>query len=432
MQFLWFLLGLAIGLVLLVWRQTQMRSRLKLLTQTLQVETVGLRSSLEAQMSAAIVYHQDAQQALKHQISVWQRIVDAAPIGYVQVDEENQLVWCNQTARDLFGIEPQSYQPPRLLLELVRSYELDSLIEKTRNRDQPCQREWTFYPASADADNLSQARSRPIRGSAFPLFEGEVGVFLEDRSEAIALSQQRDRWTSDVAHELKTPLTSIRLVAETLQMRVEPPIRDWVDRLINETIRLSMLVQELLDLSQLDLNPSQRLRLKSVDLVKVMYAAWHSLEPLSGEKQLKLSYEGLETAIVRADEARMHRMFLNLFDNSIKYSSPNGTIHVNLIRQPDHPARIQIEVIDQGTGFPQEALPHVFDRFYRADPSRVRLDSYTPTETGATMPLSSGSGLGLAIVRQIVEAHHGFVRAQNHPETGGAWMQIILPVDRHS
>ncbi len=407
-----------------------MRSRLKVLTQTLQVETVGLRSSLEAQMGAAITYHQDAQQALKHQINVWQRIIEAAPIGYVQVDEENQLLWCNQTARDLFGIEPQSYHPPRLLLELVRSYELDSLIEKTRNRDQPCQREWTFYPASADADNLSQTRSTPIRGSAFPLVDGEIGVFLQDRSEAIALSQQRDRWTSDVAHELKTPLTSIRLVAETLQMRVESPIRNWVDRLLNETIRLSMLVQELLDLSQLDLNPSQRLRLKSVDLVKVLYAVWQSLEPLSSEKQLKLSYEGLETAIVRADETRMHRLFLNLFDNSIKYSPPHATIHVHLIRQPDHPARIQIDVIDQGSGFPQEALPHVFDRFYRADPSRVRLDSYT--ETGSAMPLSSGSGLGLAIVRQIVEAHHGVVQAQNHPEMQGAWLQIILPIDRHS
>jgi two-component system phosphate regulon sensor histidine kinase PhoR len=78
-----------------------------------------------------------------------------------------------------------------------------------------------------------------------------VGVFLENRQEAALLVQQRDRWTSDVAHELKTPLTSIRLVAETLQPRVDDSQRRWLDRLINETIRLSNLVEDLLNLSRL-------------------------------------------------------------------------------------------------------------------------------------------------------------------------------------
>jgi two-component system phosphate regulon sensor histidine kinase PhoR len=106
-----------------------------------------------------------------------------------------------------------------------------------------------------------------------------VGVFLENRQEAALLVQQRDRWTSDVAHELKTPLTSIRLVAETLQSRIDPKLKVWVDRLINETLRLSNLVEDLLNLSRLQGQQSQGLNPKPVDLPQLIQAAWLSLEP---------------------------------------------------------------------------------------------------------------------------------------------------------
>jgi two-component system phosphate regulon sensor histidine kinase PhoR len=378
-----------------------------------------------SQLGWAISQRQAINQILEQHIETWKQIVTAAPVGYLQVDEENQFIWCNPVAAQMLGLSQSSQHPPRLLLELVRSYEIDSLVEKARDRAQPCQREWVFYPASANADNLSQAKSIPLRGTAFPLAQGEVGVFLENRQEAMTLIQQRDRWTSDVAHELKTPLTSIRLVAETLQSRLDPTHRAWMTRLLNETIRLSTLVQDLLDLSQLDLNPSQRLRRKSVDLVKIIYAAWQTLEPLTSEKHLRFSFDGCESVILNADEARMHRVFLNLLDNSIKYSPRNGVIRVQVRVQP--PDRITIDLIDEGAGFPEEALPHVFDRFYRADPSRVRsLSSMTASDAATAVQLTSGSGLGLAIVRQIIEAHQGRVQAHNRPE-GGAWLQIGLP-----
>lgn len=401
--------------------RAKLNSRVKLLTKDIQTDEGGLGFSLTSQLAMTIAHHQEINEQLERDIETWKQIVNMIPIGYLQVDEENQLILCNPAASQMLGMSQAVQYPPRLLLELVRSYELDSLIEKARDRNQPCQREWIFYPASADATDLSQAKSIPIRGLSFPLSEGEVGVFLENRQETMTLTQQRDRWTSDVAHELKTPLTSIRLVAETLQSRLEPPTRLWVDRLLDEVIRLSNLVQDLLDLSRLDLNPTQRLKLKSVDLVKVIYAAWQSLEPLASEKQVRLSYRGEDSIVLKADEARLHRVFLNLFDNAIKYSPVKGTIAVQVSHREDPQHLLQIDIIDAGSGFPEEALPHVFERFYRADPSRVR------PQTSEAYPLSSGSGLGLAIVRQIIEAHQGVVRAQNHPETGGAWMQILLP-----
>jgi two-component system, OmpR family, phosphate regulon sensor histidine kinase PhoR len=421
---LWFLVGLAIGVIPLTIYRSRLNSRIDQMAKDLPSDGTEVDLSMLSRLSMGITHYQAHTEQLERAIEVWKQIVHLAPIGYLQVDEENQLIWCNAAAVQLLGIHQGDDYEPRLLLELVRSYELDALIEKAREKNHPHQREWTFYAISADAENLSQARSTPIRGLAFPLSEGEVGVFLEDRQEAATLSQQRDRWTSDVAHELKTPLTSIRLVAETLQPRLDPPNRQWIDRLLNETIRLSRLVQDLLDLSQLDLNPSQRLKLKEVDLVKLIYAAWQSLEPIAVEKQVQFHYDGLETVTIRADEARMYRVFLNLLDNSLKYSPDRGIIRIKTTLQDQPKPRIQIDLIDAGEGFPEDAIEHVFERFYRADPSRVR-----QTQGREAMQPTGGSGLGLAIVRQIVEAHQGTVRAQNHPETGGAWLQLALPCD---
>ncbi|BAY54203.1 ATPase, histidine kinase-, DNA gyrase B-, and HSP90-like domain protein [Leptolyngbya boryana NIES-2135] len=428
MSVFWFLAGLAIGILPLTIYRSHLSSRIDQLAKTLPPDEASVDLSIMSRLSMRLAHDQAQTEKLERKLEVWKQILYLAPIGYLQVDEENQLIWCNSAAVQLLGINQGDDYAPRLLLELVRSYELDALIEKAREKGQPHQREWRFYPASADAENLSQARSTPLRGLAFPLQGGEVGVFLEDRQEAVTLSQQRDRWTSDVAHELKTPLTSIRLVAETLQSRIDPPNRQWVDRLLNETLRLSRLVQDLLDLSQLDLNPAQRLKLKQTDLVTLINAAWQSLEPIASEKQVQFYYSGLASVIVRADEARMHRVFLNLLDNSLKYSPNKGIIRIETsVNDQSVSPQIQVDLVDAGAGFPEDAIPHIFERFYRADPSRVR-----STQGREAMQPTSGSGLGLAIVRQIIEAHQGTVRAQNHPETGGAWVQVILPYERTS
>jgi two-component system phosphate regulon sensor histidine kinase PhoR len=424
---LWFLAGLAIGILPLTIYRNHLSSRIDRLARDLPPNESAVDLSMMSRLSMRIAHDQAQTEQLERRLDVLKQIVHLAPIGYLQVDEENQLIWCNTAASQLLGINQGDDYAPRLLLELVRSYELDSLIEKSREKGQPHQREWTLYPVSANAENLSQAKSTPIRGLAFPLPAGEVGVFLEDRQEAMTLSQQRDRWTSDVAHELKTPLTSIRLVAETLQSRLDEPNRQWVDRLLNETIRLSRLVQDLLDLSQLDLNPAQRLRLKQTDLIKLIYEAWQSLEPIAREKRVQLHYSGLESVIIRADEARMHRVFLNLLDNSLKYSPHQSIIRITTTLHDQAKPKIQVDLIDAGAGFPEDAIEHVFERFYRADPSRVR-----SAQGREIMQPTGGSGLGLAIVRQIIEAHQGSVRAQNHPETGGAWLQLVMPCDRTS
>lgn len=457
MTFLGFLLGLLLGLGVLGWYHAQLTHKLERLAESFQPD-MPHRSRLSiSRLLRVLASHVSGYEQLTCDLTLWQHLCKTAPIGILQVDEENQLLWCNAQAGQLLSLQLPHPAQRRLLLELVRSYELDQLIEQTRTLRQPCQSDWTFHPVSADPSQLSRQLPRSLRAHSVPLPDDSVGVFLESRQEAILLAQQRDRWISDVAHELKTPLTSIRLVAETLQMRLESPLRDWIDRLLKETIRLSSLVQDLLDLSQLEANPNPNLTLKTVDIGKLIQSAWFSLELLARKKQLQLEYVGPDRLLLHLDESRMHRVLLNLLDNAIKYSPAQQSIRVQvsvITDSPEPTQYVRMDVIDAGPGLPIESLPYVFDRFYRADPSRTRSPSGLDasrvyalgketatgnppikgaqthdTQTGGdqAIPTSSGSGLGLAIVRQIVEAHQGRVHADNHPETQGAWLQIFLP-----
>lgn len=449
---LWFLAGLGVGIGLSGWFQARFRRKLKPILHDLHISPALSLGATIAQLAAVIHQQQQSHQQVTQQLETWQQILQTAPISYLQVDEHNQLYWSNLQACELLSIDPgQGQKGRRLLLELVRSYELDRLISEARVAQKPCQKDWRFHPSSADSVRLSQ--EYPLRGHAFPLLAGHVGIFLENRQEAVTLAQERDRWASDVAHELKTPLTSIRLVAETLHDRLDSPLRTWVARLLNETIRLSILVQDLLDLGRVALKLPQDLMLKTLNLASLIQSAWLNLEPLASKKQLRLDYTGPNSLLIQADEGRLFRVLLNLFDNSIKYSPANQTIgvRVNIGTAADSSHQnatcpklavqvLQIEVIDAGPGFPKQALPHVFERFYRADPARSRetvgsntswnYSSWSMPAQAGTLPTSrssSGSGLGLAIVQQIIEAHGGSVTASNHPETQGAWVKIVLP-----
>ena len=419
-----FSLGLILGIGFWLWQHTQLQRQLRQILQTVQTDSqvsLPLLRSLRREIAIQKQQRQDQQE----QLQTCEKLLQVAPLGYLQVDDENQLLWCNEQAWQLLGLQRWEPGQVRLLLELVRSYELDQLIEQTREQQQPEVREWVFHPACADAAAMVGLQSLTLRASSWPLPNGQVGVFLENRQPLVDLSQARDRWVSDLAHELRTPLTSIRLVVETLQDQLELPMRRWIDRLVPEVDRLINLVQSWLELSQMEANPSKQLNLQPIEVRSLIQSVWQMLEPLAQPHQLSLAYSGPETVWLKADKSRLYRVFLNLLDNSIKYSPPLGTIRivVNLLPSKNVPNQIQINFIDSGPGFPDSDLPHVFERLYRCDPARAR----QAASLSSSGPKSTGSGLVLAIVRQIVLAHGGSVKAMNDPHVGGAWLQIELP-----
>lgn len=440
-----FIAGLAVGLTILWLYRRRDDAKLKRLLSRLEDHQPITALGYNAQIASAISDQRAQVERLSEQLNDFRQLIKDAPIGYLQVDEENRLLWCNQRAQEFLDIEQSDYDQPRLLLAIVRSYELDQLVERTRQTQEICQARWTFNSISTDPFNYLERPAYPLQGYGLPISNRHVGVFLENRQEAVGLEQQRDRWISDVAHELKTPLTSIRLVAETLQSRVAPEAASWVDRLIKETIRLSKLVDDVLNMSSLEQHPSVLEDTANINLVSLIQAAWQSVEPLAKLKKVSLDYQGPQQMVANLNASLMHRVFFNLLSNAVKYSPPGRAIQVRLstaIRpSPDGEAKgkavedpgILIEVVDEGVGVAAKDLPHIFDRFYRADPARSRqgsLDSARADTAEMAELSSSGTGLGLAIVRQIVESHQGRVEARNDPETGGGWLRVWLPSKR--
>lgn len=431
MLLLGFLLGLAVGIGFWIWQQVQLNRYLgrvhKPLTSYSSKVVLPLIPPLRQEIAMVKQQRQHWQQSLQ----TYQDVLDFAPIGYLLLDEENQLLWCNQQAREILYLERWQPGQVRLLLELVRSYELDRLIEQTRDRQKPQTKEWIFHPSCDNAAEMPTIKSLALRASSLPLPNGQVGVFLENRQPLLDMSEARDRSFSDLAHELRTPLTSISLVVETLQNRLEPPLNRWVDRLMQEVNRLINLVQNWLELTQMEANPSTQLQTEVIELRSLITSVWETLEPLAQRQHLSLSYSGPEKLWIKADQSRIYQVFLNLLDNSIKYSLPCTTIQIQAKILPTEDNYrgdfadpvLEINLIDSGIGFSQADLPHVFERFYRGDKART----HSSLPDNYSMGSIVGNGLGLAIVRQILLAHGGSIKAMNHPQTGGAWMQIQLP-----
>ncbi|WP_287128019.1 cell wall metabolism sensor histidine kinase WalK [Candidatus Cyanaurora vandensis] len=339
-------------------------------------------------------------QTLTQQLQDNQRLLAALPLGYLCVGPDNRVLYGNPTAWLLLH-RKESTQP--LLLEVARSWELDALVETTRRTGRTQAQDCSLYPTPG-------SQPAPLRATSVPLQTGAVALFLEDRQEALNLATQRDQWTVDVAHELKTPLTSIRLVLETLVTRVEPRHSQWLARLLKEVMRLAQLVEDLLCLNQFALDRTLALQTEPLDLILLLEDSWAVMEPIAQVKGVGLAYQGPDHLPLEADQAYLRRVFLNLLDNAIKFSPAEGVLELTVQQFPSY---LEIEVRDQGPGFPVQDLERVFQRFYRADPARSR-------QTG-------GTGLGLALVREIVQAHGGQVLAANHP-AGGAQLRVQLPV----
>jgi two-component system, OmpR family, phosphate regulon sensor histidine kinase PhoR len=403
-----------------LWRESHVRRQLRQVLAVMEtsVDREDISLPMVSQVRRRAMIAQQQQQQLQQQLFSWQSLLQEAPIGYLQLDAENQVLWCNQTARQLLQIQRWDAGQSRLLLELVRSYELDRLIEKARSSQVAQELVWQFHFGYHETAN---SQSIWLKANSIPLSDGAIGVFIESQQDRVDAATSQERWLGDLAHEIRTPLTAIYLLAETLQSKVTPDLTRWADRILKETNRSIDLIGHFSDLSRLETSSDRHLRLVEVDFVRLIDDVWHTIEPIAAQRQIEFIYTGLPQLILEIDTDRFTQVLINLFDNSIKYCPDRGHIWIDIHLLESE--RIQIDLYDDGSGFTQTDLPYIFDRLYRGDVSRHR----PPTSNSNLNSQTTGSGLGLAIVRRIILAHQGTIVANNHPKTGGAWFQIILP-----
>jgi signal transduction histidine kinase len=232
------------------------------------------------------------------------------------------------------------------------------------------------------------------------------------REELGRAESQRSRLLADITHELSTPLTSIRGYVETLLDPAVPTSPEeragYLRDVLDEAMRLDLLIQDLFDLVRLEAGATA-LKLERLDWAALCRNTTRRFEPRLREAGLALRWEREPgEAWVQADGRRMEQVVENLLVNALRYVPAGGAVVLSL--EPAARGRFRLTVSDDGPGIAAEDLPHVFERFYRADAVRS----------------SSGSGLGLAIVREIVLRHGGEVRAE-HARPRGATFVVELP-----
>jgi len=262
------------------------------------------------------------------------------------------------------------------------------------------------------ADDISRSRDLSQR-IVMPRHQDEIGRLARTFNAMLTSIESgyaaQQRFVSDASHELRAPLTAIQANLELLQRHPEMSAGDRDEALseaARESSRLSRLVADLLALARADAGaPLRRTR---VDLDGVVLEAMALSRTLTHDQVITL--DAFEPVQVYGDEDRLKQMFLILLDNTLKYTPAGGRIAIGLRRKEDEAAVI---VRDTGVGIPEQDLPHVFERFYRADPGRNR-------DAG-------GTGLGLSIAQGIVQQHGGQIGVTSRPGEGTT-VTVVLPL----
>jgi signal transduction histidine kinase len=240
----------------------------------------------------------------------------------------------------------------------------------------------------------------------------ELGRTFNYMADSLQRAEETRRaMTADIAHELRTPLAVQRASLEALQDGVFPLTAENLETLLEQNRLLTRLVDDLRTLALADAG-QLTLERAPVDLSALVQRVVDHFQAQAAGQQVTLEFTHAPAGLqpLSLDPIRIEQILTNLLSNALRYTPQGGAIRL-AIRQEG--SRVLLHVQDSGPGIPEEALPYIFERFYRADKSRARAEG--------------GSGLGLAIARQLARAHGGELTAENAAE-GGAVFTLRLPI----
>ncbi|HET7890979.1 MAG TPA: ATP-binding protein [Candidatus Sulfotelmatobacter sp.] len=256
--------------------------------------------------------------------------------------------------------------------------------------------------------NLSERLPVIRTGDELERLSMSLNRMIERLDEAF---QHINRFSADASHELRTPLTILQLELEGIVQdhSRDATLRDQIGSALEETSRMSRIVESLLAISRLDAG-EVKIDKTRLDLGELAATTADEMRLLAEEKSIRLQTHAEGTVLVEGDRSRLQQVIVNLVDNAVKYTQAGGTV---IVRVDSEGTSAVLEVSDDGPGIPSHALPHVFERFYRADKARSRANG--------------GAGLGLSIVKAICAAHNAEVKVSSQ-EGRGACFRIELPL----
>ena len=227
------------------------------------------------------------------------------------------------------------------------------------------------------------------------------------------LDESRQEFVSNVSHELKTPLTSVKVLADSLLMQEDVPVelyREFMEDITEEIERENKIINDLLSLVKMD-KTSTSINIKTENINELVERILKRLQPIAQQSNVEVVFESFRPILAEVDEVKLTLAITNLVENAIKYNHEEGSVQVSL--NADH-KYFYVKVADTGMGIPEDSLDHIFERFYRVDKSHSR-------EIG-------GTGLGLAIARNAIIMHRGAIKV--HSEEGvGTTFTVRIPLN---
>ncbi len=251
--------------------------------------------------------------------------------------------------------------------------------------------EWS---PNTEVGRLSRALNRMLAQ-----IQGAFIAMNHSEKQARQAEASMRRFIGDASHELRTPLTSVRGYADLYKSGATTDADMVIDRISSEAGRMSLLVEDLLTLVRMD--EGRPMRREPVDLLDLGIAAVENARAGFPGRSVSLVNETRSIPVTIGDADRLHQVIGNLVTNAVRHGGDDASVVLKLTQSAPgvEPATVGVDVIDDGAGIPAEDVPHLFERFYRADVSRSRA--------------SGGSGLGLSIVKSLVEAHGGTISVES-------------------
>lgn len=271
-----------------------------------------------------------------------------------------------------------------------------------------------FYRLSASMDKVAQGDLNAKVDERTYQITQKISDSINSSIERLrVMDQSRDEFVSNVSHELKTPITSIRVLADSLMGmdNATPELyKEFLQDISDEIDRESKIIDDLLELVKLD-KDHVVLVTKSVDINTLLEQILKRLRPIAGKRNIEITYESIREVNAEVDETKFSLAISNIVENAIKYNKDAGSVHVTL--DADHQF-FYIKVEDTGVGISEEFQSLIFDRFYRVDKARSRA--------------TGGTGLGLSIARNIIMMHHGIIKVSS-TEGEGSTFTIRTPLN---
>ena len=327
--------------------------------------------------------------------------MDLLPVGVLHIGDDRRITAANERARSLLGASGSL--PGRSVMEAFLDVRVEAALDAV-----------PVGGATTVEHRVGTPEPRTLVVSAHRLDPTDLVLVLEDVTDLRRLQQIRTEFIDNLGHELRTPLSTVTLLAETLAREAEiaeipPRMRDRIALIEVETGHIAQMVNEMLDLARMEGGSQLRLR-DDVDLARLAVASAQRLRLFAERSGVTLVTEtGPDVPSVRGDEARLGQVVVNLVHNAIKFSPDGGEVRVAVRRAGDD---IELTVADHGIGIKRADRARIFERFYKADRARVR---------------GGGTGLGLAIARHVVEGHGGRIRVESE-EGLGSTFTVIIPI----